>query len=1548
MTKKNYGRKLFGIFMALTMGISCLYGSIGNVISAAADSGEQTTASEDVKISNLEVNGSEKPLGIDAANPVFSWQLSSTARGKAQSAYRIVVKRGNETVWDSQKVASENNYGAVYGGTNALQSKTRYDWTVTVWDEDGAECGSASSYFETGIMQESDWDSYWIGEPSLQTAMNFVGANWIWDREGRDGVAENTIPAETMYFRRSFTVDDLTSVQRVQIAMSADDNATLYLNGSSVLSTPTVADAWMTATVTSLSSAVLQSGENVIAVEATNTSNGYAGYLAKIEIYYTNGAVERIVTDASWKMGTDAESGWNEVSFDDGGWKTPAGNDVISYGSDPWGDRVSFTSSDRAAPMLRKEFATEQGKTVAYARAYIAGLGLYDLEINGKNPADSVLNPANTDYDDTVLYNVYDVTDFISSGQNAVCVELGNGFYNESITGWNWNDAPWRALPKLRFELDVTYTDGTVQHIKSDASWKLSKDGPTTSNSIYSGETFDARKDDDFSLVSYDDSAWQNASVVTAPQGSLVWQDMEPMRKTAFFGTEEGAEDTLTVTYASSIQKYTVAVPRNIAGWSRIVFRNTTAGQTITIDYAETLASDGNLNLKTESDGVTQRDVYICKGGEEEVYEPKFNYKGFQYVQISGYSGTLTADDVTCYVIHNDVAATSSFLSSEEMLNTMHALMTNTLLNNFQGKPTDTPWLEKNGWLGDVNIAIGTMGFDFDIARFMTKFLGDIRDSQTSSGNVPQLVPNSGSANTANAPVWNTVYIFAVEELCDTYGMSWLVDEYYDSMKLLADLDIQTMSGSQWIWNDDYLLGDWSSPVSTPGNGNVAYDEEPAEGGAFAATAYVYRMLGVMAGYAQKLGYTEDVTTYENAQAKILAAFNARYLKNGYYQTTEWAGSHAHDRTTYRQTSNILPLAFVMVPESDKDAVVGNLVKDIVAKDYHLDTGIIGTKYILPVLCDNGYGDVAYRILMQTTYPSWGYWLELGATSLWEMWESTARSHNHYFLGTYDEWFFSYLGGIKDVEDGYRTLTLDPLLVGDLTNVDISVDTVRGTLGMEWKFIEGNKAQFDVIIPFGSTVKLRLPTTTASEVLSDGKTLAVGDGIRAFAVVDGKLEITLGSGTYTFISPLDARENYTGTLADTVAFAEGLSESDYRAEGWNGFQTALTQAKSVLENETVTQEEINQANRQLTDAIGQLQSFVNVNRVALKNLIAEVMDSDVMNLSYTSGALSAFRTALSKANKATLNAQLDETDMEKELADFQEAVTQLLSACKTNLAAVSGATVTASSSVTAENDGWGLGKLTDGVTVGTGGWSSSNLTASQHEEWVQIDFGFAYLFDRMDVYTTAGSGSTIAYGMPRDFVIEVSDDGINFTTVYSAANYPTGESGLHTFSFDPVRARYVRLRGTKLNQLANESNVYRMQLAEIEVYNTARADMSQLNALIAQYEALDRNLYTTDSLLVLEEVIERALALSQETVYETEQQRIDTVVEELSAVLDGLVLKEQPDPVNPPDPVDPEPPLEDEPAKTVDTGAIVGGVIGGVAAVAVIAAVCVILMKRKK
>ncbi|MDE6398526.1 MAG: glycoside hydrolase family 78 protein [Clostridiales bacterium] len=784
--------------------------------------------------------------------------------------------------------------------------------------------------------------------------------------------------------------------------------------------------------------------------------------------------------------------------------------------------------NDLSALMLGKKFVAAN-KNIAWARAYIAGLGLYELRINGAFADDSVLNPAHTDYNRTVLYDVYDVTELLRKGEsNEIYVRLGNGFFNEARAGWNWANASWRARPRLRFALIVTYADGTEQTVASDGTWKYSSDGEIVANGIYHGETIDARRAGNRTAERRNGGAWRSAVTVTPPRGKLAWQDMERMRRTAAYGGTDkkarGKEDAHGVPIAEGALTvedrgggtWLVQTPRLITGWGRIVFRGATAGDAIVITYGETLAADGKLHCKEEN-GVFQQDVYICRGGDaDETYEPAFGYKGFAYVQIENYRGTLTAADVTVYRIESDLPVAGTFSSSDATCVALHDLAVHTLRNNCQGKPTDTPFLEKNGWLGDVNVSLQTMTYNYGMARFLRKFIGDVADAQACDGSVPQLVPIY-EWGMQNRPVWNTAYIFAVEELYNAYGMFSLVAQHYNGMKKLIDCELNAM-GNRYVWNDDENeLGDWVSPV---GCENGAYREHAYEDCSLYATAYIYAALGAMERFADMLGKPRHKAAFVAARGRIYEAFDAKFYDaaRGIYTPSRYYDAHKCHRTRYRQAANILPLAFGLARGEKAKRVAENLVADIAKKAYHSDSGILGARYLLPVLCDYGYENVAYRVIGQKSYPSWGYWIANGATSAWETFEKSARSRNHYFLCNYDTWLYSHVGGVKNGTDGYKTFDIEPTVAGGMRAAGVSLKTVRGEAESAWR-VRGSRVAVRVVVPFGSTATVYLPTANAATALLDARPLSErADGVE-YCALDGeknKVKVVLGSGVYEF------------------------------------------------------------------------------------------------------------------------------------------------------------------------------------------------------------------------------------------------------------------------------------------------------------------------------------------------------------------------------------------------------------------------------------------------
>ena len=759
------------------------------------------------------------------------------------------------------------------------------------------------------------------------------------------------------------------------------------------------------------------------------------------------------------------------------------------------------------APMLRKSFELAEG--IKTATVYVCGLGLYELQVNGKQPDDSVLNTAHTQYEDTVNYNVYDVTDLLTTGKNAIAVELGNGFYNltNNIT-LDFYYGAWRDDPKLLLELHVEYANGETQVILSDESWRCYDNGPVRVNNIYCGEQYDALMEvEGWAEADFDDSGWKTVRMAEAPIGKLKFENAEPMRRVkAVTPTVEKVNDSTWRVYTGEY----------CTGWAKIAF-DTKRMSMIEIRYYQR-ESEITKGLYVENDGERfdlQTYTYRCKGIPGETYEPKYSYAGYEVIEIRGYRGELKPEDVTCYTVANDVTHIGSFESGNEMVNTLHEAMVRTMLCNMQGKPTDTPVFEKTGWTGDFNGAIKTFNFNFDTSNFTAHFMHNIRDTAYGS-RINEYSP-SGKQGPSESPTWTQAYVNAIYEAWKRSGQFSLAQEHYEFMCTHADYWIQEINKEEpWIWEWRGRLGDWASP-----NGTISPTTMPSEGGTLYDTAAVCRVMGEMAEIAAEMGDTEAARKYQDAADNIRTAFHEKFYnaEKGYYESGYWNGETA--RTQYRQSSNLVALYFGLCPEEFHDTVLNNLIADIESKDYHLDVGHVGAELILPLLSREGYGDVAMKILLQKTYPSWGYWLELGANTALEGWSKNLRSYCHYFLGTYDEWFYQNLAGIQNPENGYETVTIRPEVYEELGYVKVSVETVRGTLVSNWKVESDGRVTMQITVPVGTTAQILLPVADSSAVQLNGAALAEQTGILEIGEKDGRVMVKAISGSYSFVLEAD-------------------------------------------------------------------------------------------------------------------------------------------------------------------------------------------------------------------------------------------------------------------------------------------------------------------------------------------------------------------------------------------------------------------------------------------
>lgn len=1042
------------------------------------------------KVCNLET-----PLGIDV-NPTFSWIVDTFHDDTVQQSYRILVSTTDKLIqdgiadmWDSGNVFSQETIDIPYKGM-LLQSKTTYYWAVQAVYGDKPVRSSVQK-FTTGILRDSEWQGLWIGKLQPERpCITLSGTGWIWCDKNPDASQRNPV----LFSKNFFVPEDKQESKKLRsayVAFTATDAAVLSVNDAEqCFLTSRYGGKIMDVT------GCIQKGENTVSVLVTPPNHGFCGFAGKICLIFKDGSILQWVTDNDWQAvqyvpGQDAgqQSAAKQIcQFQEASFDT---------------EKIDLLYSDeRAAIFLRKEF--EIKKAVRHAHAYICGLGFFELSINGTLADESVLNPYPTQYNKRILYRTFDVANMLTPGTNAVGVVLGNSYYNEIGGVWNWETANWRDAPKLMFHLSIVYTDGTYETLVSDTDWKCTADGPIIANSMYYGDVYDARKEkENWNKAGFRDGDWESAVPVTPPAGIRSSHMKAPLKRIADIEISEikmlpGGTQIITLKEMTS-------------GWIRLMNLQEAAGAHVSILYGQILNEDGTVRKYGGADGeirdwwrhaYLQQDIYICKGTEGESYEPKFSYKGFLHVQIEGCTRLLNPSDIQVYRISNAVDEIAVFDSSDAYLNRLHSMMHRAMANNHLGDHCD-PVLEKNGWTGDANVSLSCLMYNYDMSGSLPGWLQVMEDCFDQYGTVPVMVPTA-DWNIDNSPVWNTLFLNGVEALSNYFGMGEYEKEKYCIMRKYACLQMKTLQENGWVWQDDQL-GDWVAPIGGE-NPFVQYNEQISEGSGITATAFLYGIFAYMERLAGKLEKPAHAAEYAACRKKIYTAFQETFFdaERNCYQTRTW--NQIGTRTRYRQTDNLTALVFDLVPFTHRQAVVENLVKDIQQKNHHLDTGCVGTRYLLPVLCDFGFEEIAYKILMQTSYPSWGYWAENGATSTWEMWEATSRSFDHYFLGTYDEWFYTHLCGIRDVSQGYKQLSIKPVFLQKLSRAAACIHTVRGKLSVSWHR-EDRKIRLSISLPFGSKAVLQLPKNMKGiqkkgKSTNEGELLILGQGEHIFLCSD--------------------------------------------------------------------------------------------------------------------------------------------------------------------------------------------------------------------------------------------------------------------------------------------------------------------------------------------------------------------------------------------------------------------------------------------------------------
>jgi alpha-L-rhamnosidase len=748
-----------------------------------------------------------------------------------------------------------------------------------------------------------------------------------------------------------------------------------------------------------------------------------------------------------------------------------------------------------SARYLRKEINLK--KQVKNAKVYIMGMGLYELYINGNKIGDQVLAPVPTDYTKNVKYNVFDVTSQLKEGKNMLGTILGNGRFFAMRQDYKPYKIKSFGLPKMALQLFVEYTDGTQDIIRTDDTWKVTTDGPILSNNEYDGEEYDARKEmKGWNTTNFDDKNWVNARYVQEPGGFYEGQ-MTPNMKIM-------SEVKPISIKATPKGTYILDMGQNMVGWLQLRVKGK-SGDQVTMKFAESLQADGSLYIANLRDAKTT-DVYTLKGEGEEIWEPRFIFHGFRFVEVSGFPTKPTVDNFVGKVVYDAIKTTGTFESSDAIMNQIFKNAYWGIRGNYKGMPIDCPQRnERQPWLGDRTTGAYGESFLFDNQTLYAKWLDDIKNAQTQDGGLPDVAPAFWRYYGDNV-TWPGTYITVADMLYQQFADQEVIKKQYPYMKKWMLYMEENYLINDLMDKDKY--GDWCVP---PESLELIRSKDPARltDGGLISSAFYYQLLGIMKKFAKIASADADIEYYNQLSERIGKAFNAKYLNTA---TNTYANNTV--------TANVLPLAFDLVPENLKEKVFQNMVHEVeVTKNGHISTGVIGTQFLMRTLTNFGRGDLAYKLASNKTYPSWGFMVENGATTIWELWngntaDPSMNSQNHVMLlGDLLIWYYENMAGIKSNPEtpGFKEIIMKPDFEAGLTYVNASYESVYGVIKSDWKKSKNN-LQWNITIPANSSAVVYLPTSNVSGVTLNGK--KIDKTSENYKIEDSKLILTLPSGSY--------------------------------------------------------------------------------------------------------------------------------------------------------------------------------------------------------------------------------------------------------------------------------------------------------------------------------------------------------------------------------------------------------------------------------------------------
>jgi alpha-L-rhamnosidase len=1079
----------------------------------------------EINVGNLRCEYLKEAI-VAKLSPRFSWELSSALNGQRQTAWNVIVsdnmekiKTGKGNIWNSGKRKGDETFGIKFRG-DKLQSFKKYYWKVRVWDQDNkVSKWSETASFITGSFDKKDWKAHWIGDspeppleyPLLHKHIGYLSSysdnnseeKWVQIDLGKtkdfDKIKlypsfNNKKQIKDYYFPLAFRIELSKNGETWQQCLDRD-NVSPPGGRCVELSLENVRARYVRFVATKMQSYDFRIHDYEDQGDPTKL---FALSLAEMEIIH-KGKILSLGKSVTYKdalIKIDREDGYDPDMLTDGITDTP-----------PYPKRRPIPPS----PLLRKAIVLKDKPVKAIA--VVSALGLYEISFNAQSPDFRVLAPEWTDYNKRVQYQVFDVSSLLDAGTNVIGAQLADGWYAGMLGPVRWS----RYFPKrgaygldrrLFFQMEIEYPNGEKETIVSDGSWKIYADGPIRLADNFIGETYDANKEvKGWQTAAFDDSAWKNAIADLKVEKNLVPQVNQPIR-------------VLETLEAKSViptkdGNYIFDVGENIAGWCEIQLKGG-PGDEIVLSHGEML--DGE-DLYTENLGMAiQTDTVILGPTGNLKYEPRFTYHGFRYVKVTGLRRAPDKSILKAKVVASDQPRTGFFACSNPMLNQLYKNINRSHVSNMHGVPTDCPQRdERCGWMGDVYIFAQASIFNRDMAAFYTKWMIDILDAQSERGKFPDIAPNpfGYEKHFTNAPGWADAGIRLPYLLYLNYGDKEIIKKHFSAYeRYIKNIH---KSNPELIWKKGLGLnyGDWLNGNTLRAKGFPRTGAQiPSE---VFSTIMFYNSVNTLSKMASAIEKNNKATYYSELAEKIKIAFTENFV--------DADGKITGDA----QSCYAMALYYGIYPKELEQNFEKRMVEKFVPYDGRMNTGFHSTLPLMKELVKRGYADKAFQLLETVEFPSWGYSIEQGATSIWERWDGFVKgrgmqgagmnSFNHYAFGSIGEWMYENILGIQpDSESpGFKHFILKPLPGGTLTWAKGSYHSINGRIEAAWKK-EKNQFEYSFTVPANTSATVYIPSKSADVVLLDGKKLM--ELAIESDYTDGYTNFKIPSGSYVAASEM--------------------------------------------------------------------------------------------------------------------------------------------------------------------------------------------------------------------------------------------------------------------------------------------------------------------------------------------------------------------------------------------------------------------------------------------